>query len=77
MGRTSSNLPTKKELDRWKLKRARKAEERRRKRSGVVSTTSVDSTHVKAHRSAAGAKGGASNKPSAGLAADGRPKFIP
>ena len=46
-------------------------------RSGVVSTTSVDSTHVKAHRSAAGAKGGASNKPSAGLAADGRPKFIP
>jgi transposase len=28
--------------------------------SGVVSTTAVDSTHVKAHRSAAGAKGGTS-----------------
>ena len=45
--------------------------------SGVVSTTAVDSTHVKAHRSAAGAKGGSSSRPSADLAADGRPKFTP
>ena len=45
--------------------------------SGVVTTTSVDSTHVKAHRSAAGAKGGTSNTPLADLAADGRLKFMP
>jgi transposase len=45
--------------------------------SGVVSTTAVDSTHVKAHRSVAGAKGGTSSRPSADLAADGRPKFTP
>ncbi|NIA72550.1 IS5 family transposase [Pelagibius litoralis] len=49
--------------------------------SGVVSTTrvsaAVDSTHIKAHRSAAGAKGGTSSRPLAGLAADGRPKFTP
>ena len=45
--------------------------------SGVVSTTAVDSTHVKAHRSAAGAKGGTSSRPSADLAADGRPKITP
>ena len=45
--------------------------------SGVVSTTAVDSTHVKAHRSAAGAKGGSSSRPSADRAADGRPKFTP
>ena len=49
--------------------------------SGVISSTRVsacvDATHVKAHRSAAGAKGGSSNTPSGGLAADGRPKFMP
>jgi len=45
--------------------------------SGVVSTTAVDPTHVKAHRSAAGAKGGTSNTPSAARAADGRPRFMP
>lgn len=45
--------------------------------SGVIDTTSVDSTHVKAHRSAAGAKGGTTNRPLADLAADGRPKFTP
>ena len=45
--------------------------------SGVVGSTAVDSTHIKAHRSAAGAKGGTSNTPSADLAADGRPKFMP
>ena len=43
--------------------------------SGVIDTTSVDSTHIKAHRSASGAKGGTSNRQSVGLAADGRPKF--
>jgi transposase len=45
--------------------------------SGFMSTTAVDSTHVKAHRSAAGAKGGTSSTPSGDLAADGRPKFMP
>jgi len=45
--------------------------------SGVISTTAVDSTYVKAHRSAGGAKGGTSNRPSVDLAADGRPKFMP
>ncbi len=45
--------------------------------SGVIHTTSVDSPHVKAHRSAAGAKGGTTSKPSAALAADGQPKFTP
>ena len=47
-------------------------------KSGVVSTTaSVDSSHVKAHRSAAGAKGGPTIKPSDDRAADGRLKFTP
>lgn len=46
-------------------------------RSGVVETTAVDSSHVKAHRSAAGAKGGSTNKRSDDLAADGRPRFTP
>ena len=45
--------------------------------SGVIGTTSADSTHIKAHRSAAGAKGGTSPTPSADLAADGRPRFMP
>lgn len=36
--------------------------------SGVISSASMDSTHVKAHRSAAGAKGGTSSTPSADLA---------
>ena len=45
--------------------------------SGVIHTTAVDSTHVKAHRSAAGAKGGPTIKPSDDLAADGRLKFTP
>lgn len=43
--------------------------------SGVVSSASMDSTHVKAHRSAAGAKGGTSLTPSDDHAADGRPRF--
>jgi transposase len=45
--------------------------------SGVVSTTAIDATHVKAHRSASGAKGGTSSRPSVDLAADERPKFMP
>jgi transposase len=45
--------------------------------SGVIGSTAADSTHIKAHRSAAGAKGGPSNTPSADRAADGRPKFTP
>ena len=45
--------------------------------SGVIGTSSVDSTHVKAHRSAAGAKGGSSGTPSADRAADGRLRFMP
>jgi transposase len=43
--------------------------------SGIVSSASMDSTHVKAHRSAAGAKGGTSSKRSDARAADGRLKF--
>lgn len=46
-------------------------------RYGIVSTTAVDSIHVNPHRSASGAKGGTSSKPSDDLAADGRPKFMP
>ena len=46
-------------------------------RSVVVSTTAVDSTHIKAHRSAAGAKGGTSSTQSVDRAADGRLKFMP
>ena len=43
--------------------------------SGVISSAAMDSTHVKAYRSASGAKGGTSRTPSADLAADGRPRF--
>jgi len=45
--------------------------------SGVISSAAVDSTYVKAHRSAAGAKGGPSSMPSGARAADGRPRFTP
>ena len=45
--------------------------------SGSIGTTAADSTHVKAHRSAAGAKGGTTSTPSADRAADGRPRFTP
>jgi transposase len=37
--------------------------------SGVVSSAAVDTTHIKAHRSAGGAKGGPSATPSAARAA--------
>ena len=39
---------------------------------GVISTGSIDSTHIKAHRSAAGGKGGPSGKRSVGRAAGAR-----
>jgi len=39
--------------------------------SGVWGTVAIDATHIKAHRSAAGAKGGPSRKPSASRAAAG------
>jgi len=45
--------------------------------SGVIGAAAVDSTHIKAHRSAAGAKGGTSRTPSADRAADGRLRFTP
>ena len=40
--------------------------------SGVLSTAAIDSSHVKAHRSAAGGKGGRSMKPSGVRAAAAR-----
>src|ERR1700751_2212960 len=42
--------------------------------TGMVGTASVDSTYIKAHRSAAGAKGGPSTTPSGARAAVKRPK---
>jgi len=42
--------------------------------TGRIGTMSIDSTHIKAHRSAAGAKGGASTTRSAARAADARQK---
>lgn len=45
--------------------------------SGVIGTTNADSTSVKAHRSASGAKGGTSSTRSDARAADGRPRFTP
>ena len=38
--------------------------------SGIWGTVALDATHIKAHRSAGGAKGGPSRKPSAPRAAD-------
>jgi transposase len=40
--------------------------------TGMVGTMSIDSTHIKAHRSAGGAKGGPSPRRSAARAAAGR-----
>ncbi len=42
--------------------------------TGIYGSMSVDSTYIKAHRSAAGAKGGPSTTPSAVRVADKRPK---
>lgn len=39
--------------------------------SGIYSSAAIDSTHVRAHRSAAGAKGGTSRRASVARAADG------
>ena len=44
--------------------------------TGMVGTMAIDSTHIKAHRSAAGAKGGRSVTRSAARAAGGRQKFM-
>src|SRR5688572_15122709 len=40
----------------------------------LFGTAAIDSSHVKAHRSAAGGKGGPSRKPSAARAAGARPR---
>src|SRR5262252_8361074 len=42
--------------------------------TGRVGTMSIDATHIKAHRSAAGAKGGTSSRRSAAREADAPPK---
>ena len=42
--------------------------------TGMIGTMSIGSTHIKAHRSAAGAKGGPSATRSAARGAGGRPK---
>ena len=46
-------------------------------RSPVWGTVAVDATHVKAHRSAAGAKGGPTDTPSGPRAADAPPSSTP
>jgi transposase len=42
--------------------------------ASLFGVASIDSSHVKAHRSAAGGKGGRSGKPSAARAVGGRPR---
>ena len=42
--------------------------------SVVLASGAIDTTHIKVHRSAAGAKGGPSAKPSAARGAGGRPR---
>jgi transposase len=42
--------------------------------TGVISTAAIDSSHVKAHRSAAGGKGERSTKPSGVRAEVARPR---
>jgi transposase len=42
--------------------------------TGVIGTAAIDASHVKAHRSAAGGKGGSSKKPSGARAAAARPR---
>ena len=42
--------------------------------SGITATVAIDSSTLKVHRSAAGGKGGHSNRPSAARAAGGQPK---
>ena len=45
--------------------------------TGVIGTAAIDSSHVKAHRSAAGGKGGPSRKPSDARAAAARQRSTP
>ena len=45
--------------------------------TGITATVSIDSTHIKAHRSAAGAKGGPSSKPLATRGAAAPPRSMP
>jgi len=45
--------------------------------TGITATVSIDSTHIKAHRSAAGAKGGPSPRPSATRGAGAPPRSMP
>jgi transposase len=45
--------------------------------TGITATVSIDSTHIKAHRSAAGAKGGRSSRPSATRGAGAPPRSMP
>ncbi len=45
--------------------------------SGIYGTAAIDATHVKAHRSASGAKGGTLRKPSAAHGAAARPRSTP
>jgi transposase len=44
---------------------------------GPPAAVMLDSTHVKAHRSAAGGKGGPTSRRLGGRAADARPKSMP
>ena len=45
--------------------------------TGITGTVAIDSTYIKAHRSAAGAKGGPSPRPSATRAAGALPRSTP
>jgi transposase len=45
--------------------------------TGIIGSVAIDSSHIKAHRSAAGGKGGLSGKPSAARAAGARRKSTP
>jgi transposase len=44
--------------------------------TGVIGTAAIDASHVKAHRSAAGGKGGSSKRPSGDHAVAARPKSM-
>jgi len=45
--------------------------------TGITAKVSIDSTHIKAHRSAGGAKGGPSPRPSATRGAGAPPRSMP
>jgi transposase len=46
-------------------------------KTGIVGPAAIDSSHIKAHRSAAGGKGGTTSKPSAARAVVGRRRSTP